>query len=119
MIKEKKFYELTDEDVVTQIKTGTVKHRRCDVCGCELAMPDLGVYSRDGLNTAACTACSHTKQHYDLLKYMEDLKKSHSKKEILEILDKRMEETWGNSDIFTFEEWKEQTKGEKNDDRVY
>jgi len=99
--------------MIALIKTGNVKHRRCDVCGCELAMPDIGVYSREGLNTVACTACSHTKQHYNLLAYIEDLKKSHSKKEILKILDKRMKDTWGEDvSVFTVEEWKEQTKGD-------
>jgi len=110
MRKDKKIYELTDKDMIAQIKTGTVKHRRCDVCGCELAVPDLGVYSRDGLNTTVCEICTPTKEHHDLLAYIQDLRKSHSKQEIIEMLDKRMEETWGDSDIFTIEEWEEQTK---------
>ena len=105
---DKKFYEITNEEMIALIKTGNVKHRRCDVCGCGLAMPDLGVYSREGLNTAVCTDCTSTKEHHDLLAYIEDLKKSHSKQEVIKILNKRMEETWGDSDIFTIEEWKEQ-----------
>jgi len=41
------------------------------------------------------------------------LKKSHSKKEILKILDKRMKDTWGEDvSVFTVEEWEEQTKGD-------
>lgn len=110
---EKKFFELTDRKIIALIKTGNVRHKRCDVCGCELAMLDAGVYVREGLTTTVCTTCSHTKQHYDLLAYIEDLKKSHSKKEILEILDKRMEGTWGDASIFTIEEWEEQTKEER------
>lgn len=113
----KKFYEMTESEMLAQIKTGTVKHRRCDICGCGLALPDVGPYIREGLNTVACTGCTNTRPHLDLLGYIEDLKKSHSKKEILEILDKRMEDTWSSdSSIFTVEEWKEQTKdGDKND----
>lgn len=107
----KKFYEMTESEILAQIKTGTVKHRRCDVCGCGLAMPDVGPYIREGLNTVACTTCTNTRAHHDLLSYIEDLKKSYSKKEILEMLDKRMDETWGSdSSVFTIEEWKERTK---------
>ena len=99
--------ELTDEDITVKIKTGTVKHRQCDVCGCELSMPDSGVYSREGLQTAVCDICTPAKEHYVLLAYIEELKKTHSKQEIIEILDKRMEETWGDSSIYTIEEWEE------------
>lgn len=112
----KKFYELTDKDMIALIKTGTVKHRRCDVCGCELAMPDCGVFSRKSLNTTVCPECTPTTKHYDLLMYIEDLKKTKSKEEIIEILDKRMEETWEEANIFTIEEWKEQIKGEGNNE---
>ena len=108
MTKEKKFYDITDKEMIAQIKTGTVKHRRCDVCGCELAMPDLGVYSREGLQTVVCESCTPTKEHHDLLAHVKDLRESHSKQEIVDILDKRMEDTWGDASIFTIEEWKEQ-----------
>jgi len=109
-MKDKKIYEITDEEMITQIKTGTIKHRRCDVCGCELSMPDLGVYSREGLNTATCTNCTHTKACSDFLAYVEDLRKSKTKKEVLEILNERMKETWGEASIFTIEDWGEKTR---------
>ena len=110
---KKKFYDMTDKEFIAQIETGNVKHRRCDVCGCELAIPDIGVYSREGLTTSICTKCTPTKEHHDLLAYIEKMKQSHSKKEITEILDKRIKDTWGNdASMFTIEEWEEQTKGD-------
>ncbi len=109
----KDILEHTDEYMLAQIKTGTVKHRRCDVCGCELAIPDLGVFSRGALTTMACTTCSNTKAHHVLLSYIEDLKKTHNKAGVHQILDERMKETWDESGIFTVEEWEEQTKEQR------
>lgn len=108
---EKKIFELTDKDMIALIKKGTIRHRRCDVCGCELSVPDLGVFSREAFTTMACTGCSNTKAHYVLLSYIEDLRKSHNKQEVHQILDKRMKETWDDGSIFTVEKWKEQTEG--------
>ena len=114
---KKKLYEITDKEMIALIEAGNVKHRQCDVCGCELSMPDSGVYSREGLNTATCTNCTYTKTASNFLAYVQELRKTKTKQEILEILDKRMEETWGdNANIFTIEEWKEQTKGDKTDE---
>ena len=75
-MNDKKFYDITDKEMIAQIKTRNVKHRRCDLCGCELAFPDIGEYTREGLHTVACTTCSPTKQHYDLLAYIGNFKKN-------------------------------------------
>lgn len=97
------------EKLRNEIAKGTVCHRRCDICGCELAMPDVGLYSREVLNTVSCTACTNTKALSILLRYVEDLRKTCSKQEILKILDERMIETWGGeASVFTFDEFKEQ-----------
>ena len=109
----KKFFELTDKEILALIKKGEIRHRRCDVCGCELSVPDLGVYSRKGFTTMACTNCSNTRAHYTLLSYIEDLRKTHDKQEVHHILDKRMKETWDEGSIFTAEDWEEQITGDK------
>lgn len=90
-------------------------HRRCDICGCELAIPDIGVYSRQVLNTVACTACSNTKKHLDFLKWVESLRKTYTKKEILELIEDGLNQIWGyDVSIFTVEEWDEQIKPQTN-----
>ena len=109
---EKKFFELTDRDMIALIKKGEVRHRLCNVCGCELSVSDAGVFSREGVTTMACTVCTNTKAHYALLSYIVELRKSHDKQEIHHILEERMKETWDDGSIFTVEKWEEQTKGD-------
>ncbi|MBE3122063.1 MAG: hypothetical protein IMZ58_07660 [Thermoplasmata archaeon] len=92
--------------IESEIKKGNIRHRRCDICGCELAVPDMGMYSRDVFVSMACPVCSYTKAHSILLGYIEELRKSHTKKEILKILDDRLNETWGlEVSVFTIDEW--------------
>lgn len=109
MVDESKIFEQMQEE----IKKGTVRHRRCDVCGCELAIPDIGLYSRDVFVSMACTQCSYTKAHSVFLGYIEDLRKSHTKPDVLRILDEQMTETLGEADIFTIDEWNELMNEEK------
>ncbi len=91
------------------VERGTVRHRCCDVCGCELAMPDVGLFSRETLNTAVCTDCSNTEEHCKFLEYVERLRESYSKKEILRMLDERLNGVCGtDASVFTIEEWNEQ-----------
>lgn len=112
---EKKVKNLEDKEqsinifaeILEKIKQGNIHHRRCDVCGCELAVPDAGAFSRSFFTTMACTGCSYTKQHSDLLGYVEELKKQNrdDKATVHRILDERMMETWGNGSIYTIEDW--------------
>jgi hypothetical protein len=96
-----------DFEITEKIKQGNVYHRRCDVCGCELAVPDAGVFSRDFFTTMACTICSYTKLHSDLLGYVEELKKQYNndKAKVHKILEQRMIETWGKGSLYTMEDW--------------
>lgn len=98
--------KITDEEFLILLKTNNVHHRRCDVCGCDLPVPDRATFSRKVLQTMACTACTDTKAHRDLLIYVEELRKKHDKATVIEILDDRMDNTWGKGDVFTVEEWK-------------
>ena len=102
--------ELSDKEFLTLLKTNNVHHRRCDICGCELAMPDRGIFSRKAMQTNACTVCTNTREHQDLLEYVMELRKKHDKATIIEILDNRMDETWGKGEVFTIEEWNEYNK---------
>jgi len=111
LLKGGKMVEKTDEEMeqkmMEEIKKGNVHHRRCDVCGCELAVPDIDVYSKELFTTMACTVCSNTKQHSDLLAYVEELRKQNKndKPKVHKILEERMEETWGEGSIYTIEDW--------------
>jgi len=55
----------------------------------------------------ACTVCSYTKRHSDLLAYVEFLRREYNndKPKIHKILDERMEETWGRGNPFTMDDW--------------
>lgn len=97
--------KISDKEILTLLKTNNIHHRRCDVCGCELSVPDRGTFSRKVMQTMACTVCTNTKEHATLLAYIEELRKKHDKATVIEILDSRMEDTWGEGDIFTVEEW--------------
>ena len=105
--------DLTEEETVLLIKTGNVRHRLCDVCGCELAVPDRGIFGRGVMTTMACTICTNTKKHMDFLAFVEDLRKKHDKPTVEEILDTRLDETWEKGSIFTYDKWVEHDKKEK------
>lgn len=109
ILLDKDDLELTDKEFMVLLRTNNVLHRMCDVCGCELAMPDRGKFSRKVIQTMACTACTNTKQHTDLLIFIDDLRKKHDKATVIEIMDARMQDTWGEGNVFTEDEWKEQT----------
>ena len=99
--------EKDDTKLLELIKEGNVYHRRCDVCGCELAVPDAEIFSREFLTTMVCTECSYTKQHSDLLSYIEFLRREYNndKAKVHKILDERMEGTWGRGHPFTMDDW--------------
>lgn len=107
---EKNDLELTDKEFEILLKTNNVYHRKCDICGCDLAIPNRGVFSRKAIQTVACESCTNTKAHNDLLMYIEKLKKKHDKATIIEILDNRMDETWGQGETFTVKEWNDYNK---------
>jgi hypothetical protein len=98
------------DEIKQEIQKGNIRHRRCDVCGCELVMPDIGMFGRMTLNTAICSECSDMKAQSNLLQYVQELRKTKTKQEVIKILDEKMIKTWGEASKFTIEEWEDLMK---------
>ena len=106
MIKDDELNHLIAE-MEAQIARGGVHRRKCDICGSEIDVPDIGPFTRGFFICMACTTCTDSKPHHTLLEYIKDLmKRNYTKTEVQKILDKRMEETWGlESSVFTTDEF--------------